>query len=507
METGIFEQLPRATKFEALSKEVLIDRLIFVEDECARIIKELYQIRNQDLTDSQAILLLEEQLEAARGKLYGTSSERHKKPEPKDQEFAKEPEPRVRKPSERYPNVPVREVVIGMDPVPDCSCCGAQMSDSGMTENSEALNVIPKKYEIVLTKRVKYRCSCQNSIVTAPAPARIIEGSSFTDEMILDVALSKYCDLLPMHRYVSMAGRGGVKGLAGHSLIELTHGLSDFLYPVYMLLKESILKARVVHADETPHRMLEGSEKKSWFLWGFSTKDASYFECHDTRSGDIASDFLNRADCEFLVSDVYSGYGKAIRITNEYRLSQKKKIIQNANCNAHARRYFFKALQSKYSEASFYLDQYHEIYKLNGSTHEKPPPIIQEYRDKMRSLFEAMKSKAIEEIVSYPAKGQYGKALGYFLENFEGLTLFLKDPEVPIDNNPQERLLRSPVVGRKTWYGTHSQRGSKTAAILFSLVESCKLIGVNPREYFTRLTTDMLAGKKPYTPHDFKLTL
>ena len=75
---------------------------------------------------------------------------------------------------------------------------------------------------------------------------------------------------------------------------------------------------------------------------------------------------------------------------------------------------------------------------------------------------------------------------------------------VPIDNNPQERLLRNHVVGRKTWYGTHSKLGAKTAAILLSLVESCKLNGVNPREYFPKLCTDMLAGKAPYTPRDFK---
>ncbi|MBN8538371.1 MAG: transposase [Deltaproteobacteria bacterium] len=82
--------------------------------------------------------------------------------------------------------------------------------------------------------------------------------------------------------------------------------------------------------------------------------------------------------------------------------------------------------------------------------------------------------------------------------------MFLEDAEVPIDNNAQERLLRSHVVGRKTWYGTHSERGAKTAAILFSLVESCKLNQVNPREYFEQLTKDLLQGKKAYTPDDFK---
>jgi transcriptional regulator with XRE-family HTH domain len=85
-----------------------------------------------------------------------------------------------------------------------------------------------------------------------------------------------------------------------------------------------------------------------------------------------------------------------------------------------------------------------------------------------------------------------------------GLTLFLDDPEVAIENNMQERLLRSHVVGRKTWYGTHSERGAKTAGILFSLVETCKLNHVNPREYFKNLVQDLLAGKNPHTPMDFR---
>ena len=115
-----------------------------------------------------------------------------------------------------------------------------------------------------------------------------------------------------------------------------------------------------------------------------------------------------------------------------------------------------------------------------------------------------MKSKALEELPGYFRGNKYYQALSYFLENYEGLTLCLKDPKVPIDNNAQERLLRSHVVGRKTWYGTHSEQGAKTAAILFSIVETCKLNGINPREYFKNLVQDLLAGKNPYTPNEYK---
>ena len=97
-----------------------------------------------------------------------------------------------------------------------------------------------------------------------------------------------------------------------------------------------------------------------------------------------------------------------------------------------------------------------------------------------------------------------GKALGYFLRNYRELTLFTQNVELPIDNNSQERLLRNPVIGRKTWYGTHSKKGAETAAILHTLVESCKLNKVNPREYFKALIDDLHAGRASYTPAMFK---
>ena len=498
-------ETPKSSKLENLSKEELIQRYSIVEFELEQVIKENYELRQLKITDEQLQLIMAEQLESLKDKIFGRSSERYKKPEKNDDGNNPKapPKPRIKLPSERYPNIPVREQIITVTPAPNCPCCNKVMTDSGMTEDSEQLTVIPKKYEINKKKRVKFRCQCQGSIVTAPAPARIIEGSTYSDEMIQDVALSKYCDLIPIERYSAMAERSGLVDLPPHSLIETTHQFADFVSGAYGLLKLGVLASRVLSADETPHRMLEGSEKKSWYLWGFSTPEFCFLECHDTRSGDVASDILLKSKCEILVTDVFSGYGKAIRVSNQTRQELGLSLIKSAHCNAHARRYFYKAW-SKYKESEFYLDHYHEIYQLNKAAKGQSPPMILELRTQMRPRFEAMKKKALEELASYPRNGKYGKALRYFLNKYEEFTLFLSDAEVPIDNNAQERLLRGHVVGRKTWYGTHSKRGALTAAILFSLVETCKLNDVNPREYFEHLVQDLLAGAKPYTPKDFK---
>jgi len=496
-------EIKSSNKLDQYSKEELISKYSSLEINYHEAIKEIYKLKNNDLTEGQLTLVLQEHLLELRKEVYGTSSERLKNPNPKPKK-EKLIEPRKRLPSERYPNVPVREINLTIDPLPGCTACGKQMSDSGMTEDSEQLNVTQKKYEILKYKRSVYRCSCQSCMKTTDMPPRIIEGSSYSDDMVLDVVLSKYCDLIPIERYAQMAARGGVMGIPPNSLIDLTHKFAHFVKGVYWLIEDGCLKARVLRADETPHKMLEGSDTKSWYLWGFSTEKLCFLECHNTRSGDVASQMLSKSNCEVLLTDVYAGYHKACGLANAQRVSDKKPLILNANCNAHARRYFFK-VRDRYPEANYYLEVYQKIYALNTESKGKPPDEILKLRSQMQEHFESMRDLAMEELAHYPKGNQYEKALGYYLNNYDGLTVFLKDAEVPIDNNAQERLLRSHVVGRKTWYGTHSEQGAETAAILFSIVETCKLNGVNPREYFPALIKDLLAGKKPYTPADFKL--
>ena len=170
-----------------------------------------------------------------------------------------------------------------MELAPDCGLCGKQTTDTGLRESAQQLTVIQKKYEIVETQRVIYGCKCcHGGMVTTPAPERIMPGSSYSDEMIIDVALSKYLDLLPIERYAKMAARNGVKDLPPQSLIECTHNLAFYLVSPFARLREEVCSSLFLSADETPHRMLEGSDKKGWYLWGFSNETACYFECHDT---------------------------------------------------------------------------------------------------------------------------------------------------------------------------------------------------------------------------------
>lgn len=503
----LFEPVP-VERLELQSKEDLITFIKLQQKVNESLLKHVERLNALNAELHEQVVLIEEQYVVFKSKFFGRSSEREPvKKESEEPAGAKNVSKKVKVqlPSLRYPEAPLIERDIELKELPKCECCGETMRDSGMTEDAEYLTIIPRRYLIVRQKRHKYCCGkCHGSVKTAPAPKRITPGSAFSDELIVDVALSKYCDLIPVERYAAMAARQGFDDLPPQSLIEGTHNLADFVEPAYIQVKQEILQPKVLHADETPHRMLEGDDNSNWYLWGFSNAKASYFDIRNSRSGDVASELLKLSRCEFLVSDVFSGYAKAVRETNKVRKEKALCEIQNVYCNAHARRKFREA-REKFPEAQYFVDQYRAIYQLEAQIKEKPPDQAPKLRSEMIPFFEAMRLKAMQLSACYPKKSSIGKAIKYFLHNYRELTIFTANADLPIDNNSQERLLRNSVIGRKTWYGTHSKRGARTAAILFSLVESCKLNKINPREYFQRLITDMLNGKPAYTPASLKI--
>jgi transposase len=500
---NLFETAP-VERYELLTKEELITLALGYERAIKAINKDNDRLRAINSELEQKKLFVDEQLINIKNKLFGKSSERSVK------KISTSPQPtlsrkkKIQLPSERYPEAPLIERHVTLDELPKCKCCQSEMQDSGMTEESEYLTKVPAQYYVVVQVRHKYACrKCHGDIVTAPAPPRITPGGGYSDELMIDVSVSKYCDLIPIERQAKMAAREGLKELPAQSLIEGTHQLADFVKGAYDKLKNEILASTIWHADETPHRMLEGDKKCNWYLWGFLTKTTSYFEYHDTRSGDVASELLVQSQCEYLISDVFSGYGKAVKETNKIRAEKLLPLIQHVYCNAHARRNFVKAAETMPKEAEFFLRNYRMIYRLEQLAKNFPDHRLR-IRKRMRKYFEKMRDRSLKDKAGYSAKSKLGQAMGYFLNNYNEFIRFIDHTDLVIDNNPAERLLRSPVIGRKTWYGTHSKRGAETAAVLFSLVESCKLNQINPREYFKNLVQHLHQGKNAYTPKEYK---
>lgn len=459
-------------------------------------------------------LHLEEMFTSIQDMVFGKSSEKAASPEttvgadiekPDQSPKSGNKKKRILLPSERYPDAELVERRVELSEIPDCSCCGEKLSDTGMTEDSEYIEKVPAKYVVIREKKVKYSCkSCYGDMKTTRAIPRIKPGSAYGDQTIIDVAVSKFCDLIPITRQVKIAERLGFSGLPHQSLIETTHHLAEFLKSVYLGIKKEVLDSQMLYADETPHRMLEGHDKESWYFWGFSSQNSAYFESHDTRSGDVSIEFMKNSKCEYLMSDVYSGYGRTTTEVNRFRMNQNIPKLTKIHCNAHARRKFIEADAFK-AESEFFISRYQGIYQLEAQVAGKPPDEILQIRSKMIPVFEEMKAEAVKNLIGFSSKSSIVKAYQYFLKNYAEFVAFTESPIAPIDNNHQERLLRNPVIGRKTWYGTHSVRGAETAAILFSIIESCKLNKINPRTYLTQVSQMIHVGITPQTPAQFKI--
>lgn len=503
----LFETVPRH-KLEGLNKGELIE---FNEAQ-ARVIeqfrREIARLHAEKELVEQQSLLVDDKYIFLKKRFFGRSSEKESTVAGLDlqipEEVTKDPKARILLPSQRYPHLSIEVEDLELKKLPNCNCCGSEVVDSGMYEVSECLTLDPREFYVRRTRRKKYRCGkCHSSITTTPALPRITPGGSYSDELMIDVAMSKYCDLVPVERYVSIAGREGLEDLPQNSLLEVTHQVADFAEAVvHRILENEIKPSLVLHVDDTRHRMLKKPDE-SHYLWGFSNQIASYFEVHNTRSGDVISALLKESKCEFLVSDAFGGNNKSVNDTNEYRQAGRLNPVQQVYCNAHARRKF-KEAREKTIDAQLYIDLYKKIYYLEGQTKGKPPDEVLALRSQMQPLFEKLKSQSEENADHYSSKSSMFEAMRYFLKNYESLTRFLTNPILPIDNNPQERLLRNPVIGRKTWYGTQTDRGAKTNAILFTIVESCKLNKINPREYLKNLVVSILHNDEVITPNEFK---
>ena len=456
-----------------------------------------------------------EVIKALRAKIYGRSSERRGKGKKGNGGNKKgNSGPRVRLPSEQYPKARIKDETVSDTTPPMCPDCTKDMTDSGLRETSERLELIPMELFIVRQHRVRYHCKCcQNALKTAALPARIAPNTSLNDSVLIEASIAKFYDLIPTQRFAKMLSRSSID-ISDKLLLSAQHTLAQAYYSVYLKIKKEVQSSRVINADESPHRMLERNEGNfSWHLWSFCTRYSVYFEIHNTRSGAVSIKFLLEAEFILvLMSDVYSGYIRTIREVNEYRQSKGLPLLVSAHCNDHSRRYFVQSEEHELAKKVVAI--YGKIYKIEAEVQKMlVKPIHQEPLNSQKALqlrqtmdphFQEIYNLSCEILMeSTPTLG-VGQAANYFLKNLRGLTEFMGDLDIPINNSFAERSIRNPAIGRKTWMGTHSEKGALTTAVHFSLFESCKLNGLNPREYYNYLGQLYREGKELITPSEYR---
>lgn len=372
-----------------------------------------------------------------------------------------------------------------------CKVCGGELKEiKGQFEHAEEITVTERSYKLVVHQRQKYRCRCNANVTTAPGPLKLIPGGRYSLEFATHVALQKYGDHLPLERQVEIMQRHGLE-TTSQALWDQVAAAGKFLRPTYETLGQWLLAQPLVHADETGWPVnAADTAKPRWTAWCVCNSQAIWFRIASAKSEAEARRLLGTYKGT-VVADGYKVYKNLAQAAERsgYRL---------AHCWAHVLRKF-RETQDNDARSAWMLERIAELYRKEREL------VLEAGGDPQRKLV-LRKERAgplVEEIRQWALaqgglrRSNFGKAVAYVLSHWVGLTHFLEDAAVPLDNNPAERALRGLVVGRKNHYGSRSQRGADVSALFYSLIGTAKLCGAGPGTYLRDALT--AAVRKPGT--------
>lgn len=440
-----------------------------------------------------------EQLELRLEDLEETQAEREADADAKAKLAGKERAPR--KPGARKPlpeHLP-REIVV-MEPEASCACCqpGARVKIG--EDVTEVLDKAPALHKVIRYVRPKYACRACEKIVQSPAPDLVISKGMAGPGLIADIAISKYCDGLPLYRQSAILARLGVE-ISRAAMAEWMGAVAWWTKPLYDLIKLEVLRAPVLHTDDTPVKVLSPGKGKTatgrlWVYlvderpWRGDRPPAAFYRYSPDRKGIRPREDL-AGFTGFIQADAFAGYEKLTKPQN----GAPAKII-HAACMAHARRYFFEDFEKSKSPISEEaLRRIQALYQIERGINGKPPDerlaVRQEKAVPLLADFETwMRDKAGR----ISTKTDSGKAIAYALERWDALTRYAGDGRLAIDNNPAERSLRSVALSRKNFLFLGSDEGGRRAAIIYTLVQSAKMNGLNPHAYLAGILNAMARG-------------
>ena len=364
-----------------------------------------------------------------------------------------------------------------------CPKCGKPFEEFPGTEDSEEID-----WEVHLVRRVhrraRYRptCTCgvAPGIVTAPAPAKLIPKGLFSTGFWVRLLMEKFLFHRPLYR-VRQALR--LEGLAV-SQGTLTGGLKrigECLQPLYARLLERSRGAGHWLMDETRWMVfveVAGKVGHRWWLWVVVTADTCVFLLDPWRSAEVPKRHLGDQAEGILNVDRYSAY-KALC-----------ELIRLAFCWVHVRRDFIR-IRDGYAKlrtwAREWIDRINELFQINHQrvACDRGGEAFAAHDRTLRQRLEAMSQRRQAELAREQLHPAQAKALTSLGRHWQGLTVFVDHPEVPMDNNAAERALRGPALGRKNFYGSGSGWSGMLAAVVYSIFQSLLLNDIDPQKFLT----------------------
>ena len=360
-------------------------------------------------------------------------------------------------------------------------------------ETSSEITVTERTYTRTVHKRQKYKVknteTGQETIVTAPGPLKLSPGCRFSLDFALSIVADKFLNHMPYERQKKEMARLGLDASV-MTMFRLSEQVMLHLKYVAREVREDILKAALAcHLDET-HWPIQDM-KEAGRMWILSNQAGSYYQFEPTRSGQVADELLKNYSGAVL-TDKYSGYLHFRNLKN----------ITWGLCWAHSRREFFDLLEIYPIEITKVVNLIDDLFAIERKARTW---------DELKKLREVESVKKLEEIknllheyqAQFFSEDAFCKAIHYVLSAWAEFTAFTKDIQLPLSNNDAERALRHAVLGRKNFYGSKTINGADTAAILYTIIESCKKAQLDPIAYIKYVIIENQSDRKPLSPLNY----
>ena len=375
-----------------------------------------------------------------------------------------------------------------------CPCCAGALHPIG-EDVAERLDIVPAQLRVLVVRRPRYACRTCEAVVQAPATARLIEGGLPTEATVAQVLVSKYADHLPLYRQAQIYARQGV-ALDRSTLADWVGRAAFLLRPVHTRLLETLKTSGKLFADETTAPVLDPGRgrTKTGQLFAYARDDRPWGGADPPG---VAYVYAPDRKAERPLAHL-AGFKGVLQVDGYggYRLLAGRGEVRLAFCWAHVRRRFYELASAGPAPiAAEALARLAALYRIEGELRGRPAEERRAVRQaRSRPLLEAFEPWLRAELARISRKSALAEAIRYALARWAGLSLFLEDGRIEIDNNVVERTIRPLALNRKNALFAGSDGGAEHWAVVASLIETCKLHGVEPHAYLADVIARIVQG-------------
>ena len=358
---------------------------------------------------------------------------------------------------------------------------------------SEKLAFRPGEYYVMRFIRPKYAAASEPKlgVLQEPMPESLIDGSKFHSSFLAHLVTEKFAFHMPLYRIEEKLSSRGIH-VARQTLARLIRTCGEKVQPLVKLMTERLLLQQYLFTDDSPVKLQAKGKCREARIWLYASARPNappylVYQFSRDRSHIHPTGFLKKYQ-GVIHADAFAAYEKMH--------ADPELPIRWAACWAHARRYFENAICGDGKLRLWVLRRMRKLFRMEKIAwkqsaearlrirQEREMPVVEE-------IFARLQHELFEGRLL--PRSKMGKAIAYMLSRKENFILYLNDPNIRMENNTAERGLRKVVIGRKNWMFVGSPKAGESMAALFSLVQTCRVIGIDPREYLEDIFNRLLS--------------